>query len=57
MNSVVYQRYHNVGLVFEKDDDGKQEYTGYVDSNYVWDLDKRRSTTGYIFTLLQAPAS
>jgi len=43
-----------VGLVFEKDTSGKQECIGHVDSDYAGDLDKRRSTTGYVFTL--APA-
>ena len=47
----------DVGLVFEKDSTGKQEYVGYVDSDYAGDLDKRRSTTGYVFTLSQAPVS
>ena len=39
------------GLVFEKANDGKQECIGFVDSDYAGDLDKRRSTTGYVFTL------
>jgi hypothetical protein len=28
---------------------------GYVDSNFVGDLDKRRSTSGYVFTLAGGP--
>jgi len=47
----------NVGLVFEKDSTGKQECIGYVDSDYAGDLDKRRFTMGYVFTLSQAPVS
>jgi len=47
----------DVGLVFERDSTGKQECIGYVDSNYAGDLDKHRSTTGYMFTLSQAPVS
>jgi len=45
----------DIGLFFEKHVGGKQECTSYVDSDYVGDLDKRRSTTGYVFTLSQAP--
>ncbi|GKC56115.1 transposable element, partial [Tanacetum coccineum] len=30
---------------------------GYCDSDYARDLDKRRSTTGYVFTLAKAPIS
>ena len=44
----------DVGLFFEKDVGGKQECTCYVDSDYAGDLDKRRSTRGYVFTLSQA---
>ena len=40
--------------MFEKDNTDKQEYIGYVDSDYSGDLDKRRSTTRYVFTLAQA---
>ena len=45
-----------VGLKFgsSKEGDG---ITGYVDSDYVGDLDKRMSTTGYIFTLFGGPVS
>ena len=47
----------DVGLVFEKDSTGKQDCIGYVDSDYAGDLDKRRSTTGYVFTFSKAPVS
>jgi len=47
----------DVGLTFEKDSTGKQECIGYVDSNYAGDLDKCRSTMGYVFTISQAPVS
>ena len=33
----------DVGLIFEKDDHGKHECTGFVDSDYVENLDKCRS--------------
>jgi len=47
----------DVGLVFENDSIGKQECVRYVDSDYAGDLDKRRSTTRYVFTLSQAPVN
>ena len=45
------------GLVFQKEDSLGQFAIGYVDSDYAGDLDKRRSTTGYVFTLARAPVS
>jgi len=47
----------DVGLIFEKDTTGKQKCIRYADYDYVRDLDKCRSTTGYVFTLSQAPVS
>ena len=47
----------DVGLVFEQDVDVGQHIVGYCDSDYVWDLNKRQSTTGYVFTLARAPVS
>ena len=44
----------DVGLTFQQDD---QLIVGYCDSDYASDLDKRRSTTGYIFTYANAPVS
>ncbi|KAM7461045.1 hypothetical protein LguiA_029166 [Lonicera macranthoides] len=43
------------GLVFEKS--GTSTIEGFVDSDYAGDLDKRRSTTGYVFTLGSGPLS
>ena len=34
-----------------------QHVVGYCDSDYAGDLDKHRSTTGYVFTLEKAPVS
>ena len=38
----------SVCLQFGRTRDG---VAGYVDSNYVGDLDKRKSLTGYVFTI------
>ena len=45
----------DVGLVFEQEDN--QSVVGYCDSDFAGDLDKRRSTTGYVFTFAKAPVS
>ncbi|KAH9752632.1 hypothetical protein KPL71_014771 [Citrus sinensis] len=45
----------DVGLLF-KNDCG-QQCVGYCDSDFAGDLDKRRSTTGYVFTLGGGPVS
>ena len=45
-----------VGLKFGSSKEGIG-ITSYVDSDYTGDLDKRRSTTGYIFTLFGGPVS
>ncbi|KAH9705989.1 hypothetical protein KPL70_012076 [Citrus sinensis] len=39
----------DVGLLFKKD--CGQQCVGYCDSDFTGDLDKRRSTMGYVFTL------
>jgi len=44
-------------LVFKKDFTGKQECIRYVDLDYAEDLDKRGSTTGYVFILSQVSVS
>ena len=46
-----------VSLIFEKDSMSKQQCIRYVDSNYAGDLDKCRSTMGYVVTLSQEPVS
>ena len=51
------QKTLDVGLIFEKDDMVGQQVVGYCDSDYDGDLDKHRSTTGYVFTLAKAPVS
>ena len=57
MGSTVHQGYHRHWISIEKDSTGKQERVGYVDSDYAGDLDKRRSTMGYVFTMSQALVS
>ena len=51
------QKTLDVGLIFKKDDMVGQHVVGYCDSDYAGDLDKHRSTTGYVFTLAKAPVS
>ncbi|XP_055826272.1 secreted RxLR effector protein 161-like [Solanum dulcamara] len=45
----------DVGLTFRKSEGIL--ILGYVDSDYAGDLDRRRSTTGYIFTLIGSAIS
>ncbi|CAL8992131.1 unnamed protein product, partial [Prunus brigantina] len=47
----------DVGLLFQQDKVTGQCVVGYVDSNYAGDLDKRRSTTGFVFTIAGGPVS
>ena len=51
------QKTVDVSLLFERDDTLGQGVIGYVDSDYTGDLDKRRSTTGYVFTFTGGPIS
>ena len=51
------QKTLDVGLIFKKDDMLGQHVVGYCDSDYAGDLDKRRSTTGYVFSLAKAAVS
>ena len=47
----------DVGLVFERVDKCNRYAIGYVDSNFVGDLDKRQSITGYVITLIGVPVT
>ncbi|KAF5946046.1 hypothetical protein HYC85_016274 [Camellia sinensis] len=47
---------HAVSM-FERDNRLGQNLVGYVDSDYAGDLDKRQSTTGYVFTLAKGSVS
>ncbi|GKV37057.1 hypothetical protein SLEP1_g45126 [Rubroshorea leprosula] len=42
----------DVGLVYDRSANPSGNVVGFVDSDFAGDLDKRRSTTGYVFTLL-----
>ena len=48
MDHVILAWNNSVCLQFSRTRDG---VAGYVDSDYVGDLDKRRSLTGYVFTI------
>ncbi len=39
------------GILFDSRATNSTHVLGFVDANYAQDLDKRRSTTGYVFTL------
>ncbi len=41
----------DTGLLFDAHSNNAKSLVGYVDADYGGDLDKRRSTTGYVFTL------
>lgn len=41
----------DVGLVYDRGSNTSGSVVGYVDSYYAGDLDRRRSLTGYVFTL------
>lgn len=41
----------NKGLSFTRTESVKEEIVGFVDSDYAADLDKRRSLTGYVFSV------
>ena len=51
MDTSISSRYADVGLVYDKSSNTGDSVTGYVDSDYAGDINKRRSLTGYIFTL------
>ncbi|GKV35094.1 hypothetical protein SLEP1_g43407 [Rubroshorea leprosula] len=42
----------DVGLVYDRSANPSGNVVGFVDFDFADDLDKRRSTTGYVFTLL-----
>ena len=45
------RRTSSFGLLYRKSEDCVDKLMGYCDSDYCGDLDKRRSLTGYYFTL------
>lgn len=42
----------NVGLVYDRGGGTSSCVVGYMDFDYAGDLDKSRSLTGYVFTLV-----
>lgn len=42
----------NMGLVYEMSSKNDRVIKGFVDANYAGDLDKRRSQTSYVLTIL-----
>ena len=55
MDYTVHLEDHEVSLLFQIDDTLSQGVIGYVDFDYASDLDKRRSTTRYIFIFVRGP--
>lgn len=47
----------NLGLVFDKNSTTSTNVVGFIDSDYGGDLDRRRSLSGYIFTLCSSVIS
>ena len=43
--------YTNIGLCFDRGTNSDCKIAGYSDSDFASDLDRRRSLTGYAFTL------
>ena len=46
---------NDIGLKYQRKDKLGHLSIGYVDFDYARDLDKRRSTTGYVFTMAGGP--
>lgn len=47
----------NLSLTFENSDDVDYLVVGYVNSDYMGDFDKCRTTIGYVFTMTGGPIS
>ena len=45
------------GILFSKDNNVTSKVIGYMDSNFGSDLDKRRSTTRFVFTMCRGAVS
>lgn len=58
MGYMVFCRVPNlwVLIVFERKE-GADCIASFIDFNYVGDLDKRRSTSSYVFTIVSRPVS
>ena len=47
----------DVGIIYDRSNNTSGSVIGYVDSDFVGDLDRRRSLAGYIFTLASGAIS
>ncbi|KAL5565857.1 hypothetical protein UlMin_029021 [Ulmus minor] len=47
----------DVGLLYKRCESASAKLVGYVDADFAGDLDKRRSLTGYVFTLFGCTVS
>ena len=47
----IFKRSTNIGLYFDRGTNSDCKIAGYSDSDFVGDLDRRRSLTGYVFIL------
>ena len=54
MDSQVFEGHKDLGIMFERQY-GETYIVDFFDSDYVGDLDKRRSITGYVFTCAGGP--
>ena len=61
MDSLLHSWFYGVGIKLKKKKTKKEMFNldnllvGYVDSDYASDLNKRRSTDGYLFIMVVVP--
>lgn len=57
MDILRFEESMDIDIVFDKNDERKDQITSFIDSNYVRKLDKRRSIIYYIFLFVAALVS